>query len=273
MKMWSDVRRSVLTGKLSKRQACRQFNIHWGTLEKMLSEPEPPKQRRPAARPKPKLDPFLSIIHEILTADLQQPKKQRHTAKRIFERLRDEHGFAGKLTVVHEAVRLWREKRREVFMPLAHPPGEAQFDFGEAKAVYRGREIKVMFCVMSLPYSDAFFCQAFPRECTETFQEGTSVRSSSSVACRSGSATTTSKIAVAKIVGRRGADADAGIPAIAVALSLRPSLLPGPACERKGPHGGTWSGFARRNFMVPHPRVRRLRGVQPQTGRRLPPGP
>ena len=47
-------------------------------------------------------------------------------------------------------------------MPLSHPPGEAQFDFGEAKAIYRGREIKVMFCVMSLPYSDAFFCQAFP---------------------------------------------------------------------------------------------------------------
>ena len=82
---------------------CRQFNIHWDTLEKMLSQPEPPQQRRPAARPKPKLDPFLSIIHEILTADLQQPKKQRHIAKRIFERPRDEHGFPGKLTIVQEA--------------------------------------------------------------------------------------------------------------------------------------------------------------------------
>ena len=75
-------------------------------------------------------------------------------------------------TVVRDEIRRWKQQTAEVFMPLSHPPGEAQFDFGEAKAIYRNREIKVMFCVMSLPYSDAFFCQAFPRECTETFQEG-----------------------------------------------------------------------------------------------------
>ena len=57
-------------------------------------------------------------------------------------------------------------------MPLSHPPGCAQFDFGQARAICRGRPVKVMFCVMSLPYSDTIFCQAFPRECTETFQEG-----------------------------------------------------------------------------------------------------
>ena len=89
-------------------------------------------------------------------------------------------------------------------MPLSHKPGEAQFDFGEAKAVYRGRDIKVMFCVMSLPHSDAFFCQAFPRECTETFQEG-HVRAFEFF----GSVPTrisydNSKIAVRKIVRRRG---------------------------------------------------------------------
>lgn len=92
----------------------------------------------------------------------------------------------------------------EVFMPLAHPPGWAQFDFGEAQVIYRGRKTKVMFCVMPLPHSDAFFVQAFPRECTESFQKGH---------CRAfeffGGVPTrisydNSKIAVAKIVGRRG---------------------------------------------------------------------
>ena len=57
-------------------------------------------------------------------------------------------------------------------MPLAHPPGQAQFDFGESQVIYRGRKTKAMFCVMSLPDSDVFFVQAFPRECTESFQEG-----------------------------------------------------------------------------------------------------
>ena len=89
--------------------------------------------------------------------------KQRHTGKRIFERLRDEHNYTGKISVVRDEIRRWKQTTTEVFMPLSHPPGEAQFDFGEAKAIYRGRKIKVMFCVMSLPYSDAFFCQALSR--------------------------------------------------------------------------------------------------------------
>jgi hypothetical protein len=56
-------------------------------------------------------------------------------------------------------------------MPLAHRPGEAQADFGEATVVYRGQERKIAFFVMTLPFSDALFCQAFPRECTESFQD------------------------------------------------------------------------------------------------------
>ena len=60
------------------------------------------------------------------------PVKQRHTAKRIFERLRDEHGYAGGYTVVKDHVRIARASGRETFVPLAHPPGHAQVDFGEA---------------------------------------------------------------------------------------------------------------------------------------------
>jgi hypothetical protein len=60
--------------------------------------------------------------------------KQRHTAKRIFERLRDKHGFAGGYTVVKDHVRIERARGRETFVPLAHPPGRPQVDFGEAVA-------------------------------------------------------------------------------------------------------------------------------------------
>ena len=88
------------------------------------------------------------------------------------ERLRDEHDYPGGETVVKEAVRAWRQSHQEVFLPLSHPPGEAQVDFGEATIWLAGQEIKVALFVMTLPYSGAIFMQAFPRECTETFLEG-----------------------------------------------------------------------------------------------------
>lgn len=79
------------------------------------------------------LAPFLPIIYQILEDDRRiPPKKQRHTAHRIFERLRDEHAYPGGETVVKDAVRDWRQSHQEVFLPLSHPPGESQVDFGEA---------------------------------------------------------------------------------------------------------------------------------------------
>ena len=113
MEMWTKVRRSVLTEKLSKRQACKKYDIHWETLEKILANPEPPDQRREGEREKPVIGPYLPIIDAILESDKESPKKQRHTAKRIFERLRDEEGYTGKLTVVQDAVRAWKQKQQE----------------------------------------------------------------------------------------------------------------------------------------------------------------
>ena len=57
-------------------------------------------------------------------------------------------------------------------MPLVHPPGEAQVDFGHAHVILDGQEVKVAVFVMTLMYSDAVFCCVFPRECSETFLEG-----------------------------------------------------------------------------------------------------
>ena len=98
--------------------------------------------------------------------------KQRHTAKRIFERLRDEHGFDGGYTVVKDYVRLCRARGRETFVPLAHPPGHGQVDFGEAVAVIGGVRQRLHFFCMDLPQSDAPFVKAYPRETTEAFLDG-----------------------------------------------------------------------------------------------------
>jgi hypothetical protein len=76
-----------------------------------------------------------------LAEDKDQPKKQRHTAKRIFERLRDEHGYSGGITIVKDYVALWRQRSQEMFVPLEHAPGHAQVDFGEAIGIIGGAAI------------------------------------------------------------------------------------------------------------------------------------
>ena len=172
MELWKEVRRQVLTGELSRRAACKKYGLGWHTLMKILAHDEPPGYRQSQPRVKPKIDEFLPVIHQILIDDRQAPKKQRHTAWRIFERLRDEYQFGGKYTIVKDAVRDWKQSHQEVFLPLSHPPGEAQVDFGEATIRLAGQETKVALFVMTLPYSGAIFIQAFPRECTETFLEG-----------------------------------------------------------------------------------------------------
>jgi hypothetical protein len=157
MEKWTEIRREVLTGALSKRAAIAKYRIGWRTLEKMLAHDEPPGYQQAAERRKLKLQPFLPIIRQILDDDAKAPSKQWHTAHRIFQRLRDEHGYTGGETVVKDAVREWRVSRREVFLPLSHPPGEAQVDFGEATVRLAGKETKVALFVMTLPYSGATF--------------------------------------------------------------------------------------------------------------------
>ena len=171
MEEWTDIRLRVLRGESSKREILREKGMHWTTLEKILRHSEPPGYRLMNERPKPKIGPFLDRIGDILESDKQLPRKQRHTAKRIYERIKEE-GYQGKYTQVKEAVGQIRRHSREVFMPLIHRQAEAQVDFGEALAKVSGKLRKVHFMVMVLPYSDAFFIAVFERECTETYWEG-----------------------------------------------------------------------------------------------------
>src|SRR5215813_1929912 len=172
MDQWAEIRRRVLTGEISKREACRLYDIHWLTLKKILSHEEPPGYRRVAPPRRPTIEPVLPVIRQILDDDTKAPKKQRHTARRIWQRLKAEHAFAGGYTSVKEAVRELKVGRKEVFLPLSHPPGEAQVDYGFAEAVIAGVQTKLALFVMSLPYADAVSVRAYPRECSETFADG-----------------------------------------------------------------------------------------------------
>ena len=137
---------------LSQREAARRFGIDRKSVAKMLAFSAPPGYRRSDPPKRPKLGPFTDIIDRILEEDRTVHRKQRHTAKRIFERLRDEHGFMGKQTIVKDYVRERRLRLREMFVPLAHHPGHGQADFGEADAVIAGIEQRAHFFVMTLPH-------------------------------------------------------------------------------------------------------------------------
>jgi hypothetical protein len=138
----------------------------------MLRYSVPPGYQRQQAVQRPKLGPWVGVIDAILEEDKTRPAKQRHTAKRIFDRLREEHGFSGGYTIVKDYVRAATLHGREMFVPLRHPAGEAQVDFGEALVVIAGVERKAHYLAMDLPHSDDCFVVAFPAETTEAFLEG-----------------------------------------------------------------------------------------------------
>jgi transposase len=172
VELYAQVRFAVQIEGMSRREVARHFGIDPRTVAKMLAFSVPPGYRRSRPPARPKLDPFSGIIDAILAADEGRPRKQRHTAKRIFERLRDEHGYAGGITIVKDYVRAHRLRHRAVFVPLRHDPGHAQVDFGEALAVMAGVEGKIHFFAMDLPHSDACFVQAYPEETAEAFCDG-----------------------------------------------------------------------------------------------------
>ncbi len=126
---------AVMLEGLSHRAAARRFGIDRGTIAKMVASAVPPGYRRKMPVHRPKLADHEGFIDQILDDNQRAPAKQRHTARRIFERLRDKRGFDGGYSTVRDYVRSRRQVRKEVFVPLAHPPGDAQADFGGATVV------------------------------------------------------------------------------------------------------------------------------------------
>lgn len=257
MEMWTEVRRRVLTGELSKRAACREYGINWRTLAKMLSHVEPPGYRRQAQREQPVLGPHLAWVHEVLVQDKQEPKKQRHTAKRIFDRLKVERGFTGGYTVVKDAVQKWKATTKEVFVPLSHPPGEAQVDFGFAYVDVAGERQQVALFVMSLPYSDAVYIQAFPRECTEAFLEGHNRAFRFIGGVPRKIRYDNSKVAVAKITGSRERRVTKEFQRLQSHYLFETQFCLVRRANEKG-HVECLVDFGRANFLVPVPKVASL---------------
>ena len=250
--LYARVRHAVMVEGMSRREAARMFGINRRTVDKMLRFSVPPGYRRAQPVKRPKLDGFVGVIDSIVESDRSAPAKQRHTTRRIFERLRDEHGYAGGLTIVGDYVREQRLHGREMFVPLAHPAGHAQVDFGEAVGIIGGVERKLHYFVMDLAHSDGCFVKAYPAETTEAFCDG----HVSAFAFFGGVPLSVlydnTKIAVARILG------DGKRKRTRVFGELQSHYLfedrfgrPGKGNDKGKVEGLV--GYSRRNFMVPLP--------------------
>ena len=252
VELYARVRHAVLIEGISERSAAERFGINARTVSKMLKFSVPPGYVRTKPPFRPKLDAFIGVIDAILAVDKERPKKQRHTAKRIFERLRDEHGFTGKVTIVKDYVAGWRQRSQEMFVPLVHPPGHAQVDFGEAAGVIGGVERKIHFLAMDLPHSDAIFVVGYPAETTEAFCDGHVRAFDFFGAVPQSILYDNTKIAVARILG------DGQRQRTRVFSELQSHYLfidrfgrPGKGNDKGKVEGLV--GYARRNFLVPIP--------------------
>jgi transposase len=254
MEQWLQIRQRVLREGISRRQIMRETGMHWETLKKILEHPIPPGYQRRKAPKKPKIDPYLYRIRQILEEDKLVPRKQRHTAKRIWEVLQGE-GFSGGYTIVKDAVRELRRTMKEVYMPLTHRPGEAQVDFGHAVVKMSGVLRKICFFVMALPYSDAFFVRAYERECTETFWDG-HVRAFEFFGGVPRRITyDNSRIAVSKIIGPRVRELTQGFLQLVSHYLFDYHFCLVRRANEKGVVEGTVK-YSRLNFLVPVPEVR-----------------
>jgi transposase len=254
VELYGRVRRAVFVEGKSQRAVAQEFGVARETVRKMLRYSAPPGYRREQAVKRPKLGPWLGAIDAILEDDKNRPIKQRHTAKRIFDRLREEYGYSGGYTIVKDYVRLQRVRKREMFVPLTHTAGHAQADFGEALVILAGVEQKARYFVMDLPQSDDCFVAAFPAETTEAFLEA-HVRAFDYLGGVPRSIVyDNTKLAVAKILG------DGERKKTRAFCELQSHYLfqerfgrPGKGNDKGAVEGLV--GYARRNFLVPIPRL------------------
>ena len=161
---------------LSIRGLARRHGVHRRAVREALASAVPPERKRPEGRPAPKLGEYRELIDSWLLGDREAPPKQRHTARRVWERLREEYG----VDVSERQVRRYVRARRralglpvdEVCVPLCHEPAaEAEVDWGEAKVVLAGVLRTVYLFLMRPCFSGACFVMAFERCTQQAFLE------------------------------------------------------------------------------------------------------
>jgi len=167
------IRRLYFIQRHSIREIARELHHSRKTVKKAIADASVPEYHLTTARSCPVMDPFKSIIERWLEEDKSQPKKQRHTAHRIYTRLVGEHNFTGGERTVRQYVSRLKPNFQEIFIPLEFDPGaDAQCDWGEAFVYMGDKLVPVQVLCMKLSYSGKPFVMAFPTQRQEAFFEG-----------------------------------------------------------------------------------------------------
>jgi transposase len=171
------IRRDWRAGGSSIRELADRHHVHRRTVRQALASALPPPRRAYPPRPRPAIGPYAAVIDGWLVADRDVPPKQRHTARRIWQRLVAEHGAGlAEVTVSRYVARRRAElglDKVQVMVPQAHLPGaEAEVDFGEFHAQVAGVLLKLQMFVMRLSCSGRAFHVAFATQAQEAFLEG-----------------------------------------------------------------------------------------------------
>ncbi len=174
---FEQIRRDRRLEEMSVRELAVRHGVHRRTVRQALASAVPPPRQVYPARARPAIDPWRELIDGWLIVDQEAPKKQRHTARRVWQRLVAEHGARVSEVTVSRYVGLRRVElgivEREVFVPQEHPPGaEAEVDFGEFQIVLGGVVVKVWMFVMRLSCSGKAFHVAYGTQAQEAFLEG-----------------------------------------------------------------------------------------------------
>ena len=165
-----DIRKKHLMQGWSIRRIARELNVSRQVIRKALQSAEIPAYQPERRNPSSILSPFLPLIKRWLEDDEKAPRKQRHTARRIYHRLVDEAGFRGSEPTVRRAVARLKDRQREVFIPLTADWGEvAEVDWGQA-TIYYGQDPVVLwlFC-LKLRRSGVPFVRAYWKDNLESF--------------------------------------------------------------------------------------------------------
>lgn len=176
VELFEQIRRAREIEGASIRNLAVRYNVHRRTVHQALESALPPERKVPVGRPAPKLGPYHQTIDAILEADRTAPPKQRHTARRIWQRLCDEHGaVVAEVTVRQHVAR----RRREIgvvgrgMVPQAHQVGEeAEVDWGEATVLMRGVPVVAHLFHMHSCHAGGDWVEAFPAQTQVAFFEG-----------------------------------------------------------------------------------------------------
>ncbi len=171
---WTSIRWLHFREGKSIRWISKEFRISRKTVVKYLEKPDAPRYTLSQARAKPLADEWRTLVAEIIESDKAAPRKQRHTARRIYQRLVKENRYPGSERTIQKIVADVKNKpAAKASIPLVFQPGrDAQVDFGESYADIDGQRVKLHGFEMRLNYSRKKFIQYFPSTDKEAFLEG-----------------------------------------------------------------------------------------------------